>query len=252
MQTTIENESQFEMLKRLELSIDDHEALISYCRDKGIAFMSTAFDLTSVELLENLGLDIFKIPSGEITNLPYLRKIGKLRKRIIMSTGMADMGEIEDALDVLTESGTPKDSITVLHCNTEYPTTAADVNLKAMLTIRDAFRVKVGYSDHTRGIEVPVAAVAMGATVIEKHFTLDRTMPGPDHRASLEPHELRDMVIAIRNVERALGNGIKKPSRSEIKNKSAARKSIVASRNIKKGGIDRSVIHMNTGETNGR
>jgi N,N'-diacetyllegionaminate synthase len=230
-------ESQFEMLQKLQLDSGAHKELLEYCGDKGIIFLSTAFDLGSIDFLQKLGLEIFKIPSGEITNLPYLKKIGGLGKQIIVSTGMADLGEIEAALNVLTDAGTLKEDITVLHCNTEYPTPVEDVNLKAMLTIREAFGVQVGYSDHTRGIEVPVAAVAMGATVIEKHFTLDRTMPGPDHRASLEPHELRKMVIAVRNVEKAMGSGIKKPSRSELKNKAAARKSIVASRSIKKGEI---------------
>ena len=209
---------------------------ISIVRHKGIQFLSTPFDLESIDLLNRLGCEIFKIPSGEITNLPYLRKIAALKKRLILSTGMADLGEIEDALDVLTESGTPLDDITVLHCNTEYPTPFEDVNLRAMLTIRNAFPgISVGYSDHTLGIEVPIAAVAMGATVIEKHFTLDRNLPGPDHRASLEPHELAAMISAIRNIEKALGTGIKKPSPSELKNIPVARKSIVAAAPIKKG-----------------
>ena len=208
----------------------------SIVKHKGIQFLSTPFDLESIDLLNRLGLEIFKIPSGEITNLPYLRKLGALKKRLILSTGMADLGEIEDALDVLTESGTPLENITVLHCNTEYPTPFEDVNLRAMLTIRNAFPgISVGYSDHTIGIEVPIAAVAMGATVIEKHFTLDRNLPGPDHRASLEPHELTAMISGIRNIEKALGTGIKKPSPSELKNKPVARKSIVAAAPIKKG-----------------
>jgi N,N'-diacetyllegionaminate synthase len=191
-----------------------------------------------VDLLLSLGLEILKIPSGEITNLPYLRKIGKIGCKVIISTGMADLGEIEDALDVLTQSGTKLEDITVLHCNTEYPTPFEDVNLNAMLTIKKAFPgIKVGYSDHTLGIEVPVAATAMGAEVIEKHFTLDKSMKGPDHRASLEPDELKAMVKAIRNIEKSMGTGIKKPSPSELKNKPIARKSIVAARDIKKGEI---------------
>src|SRR3989338_3390260 len=235
--TTNADESQLEMIKKLELNADAHKGLIKYCRKKNIIFLSTPFDLDSIDLLNNLGLEIFKIPSGEIINLPYLRKIGGLKKRIILSTGMADMGEIEDALDVLTASGTPKEDITVLHCNTEYPTPFEDVNLNAMLTIRDAFKVKVGYSDHTLGIEIPIAAVALGARVIEKHFTLDKNMQGPDHKASLQPHELKNMVAAIRNVEKALGQGIKKPSPSESNNIPIARKSIVAAKSIKASEI---------------
>jgi len=229
------DESQLEMVKKLELDEKAHTKLYQYCQHKGILFLSTPFDLESIDLLNRLGLEIFKIPSGEITNLPYLRKLGALKKRLIMSTGMADLGEIEDALDVLTESGTPMENITVLHCNTEYPTPFEDVNLRAMLTIGHAFGVAVGYSDHTLGIEVPIAAVAMGATIIEKHFTLDRNLPGPDHRASLEPHELTAMISGIRNIEKALGTGIKKPSLSELKNKPVARKSIVAASPIKEG-----------------
>lgn len=234
---TEEDESQLEMVKRLELDINAHKELRGYCKGKGIIFLSTPFDLESIDLLNELGLKIFKIPSGEITNLPYLRKIGSLKKKIILSTGMADLGEIEDTLDVLIEAGTPRENITVLHCNTEYPTPMDDVNLLAMLTIKDAFKVKVGYSDHTLGIEVPIAAVSLGATVIEKHFTLDKNMPGPDHRASLEPDELKAMIKAIRNIEKALGGGIKKPSPSEIKNKSIVRKSIIAARDIQKGEV---------------
>jgi len=234
--TTGSDESQFEMVKKLELDETAHIQLYQHCQHKGIQFLSTPFDLESIDLLNRLGLEIFKIPSGEITNLPYLRKLGALKKRLILSTGMADLGEIEDALEVLTKSGTPLDNITVLHCNTEYPTPFEDVNLKAMLTIRNAFPgLSVGYSDHTNGIEVPIAAVAMGATVIEKHFTLDRNLPGPDHRASLEPHELSAMISGIRNIEKALGTGIKKPSPSELKNKPIARKSIIAAFPIKKG-----------------
>jgi len=235
VENTGNNESQYEMIKKLELSFDDFIELKKYCDEKEIMFLSTPFDDESIEFLNNLGIEIFKIPSGEITNLPYLRKIGKLRKKVILSTGMADLGEIEDALDVLINSGTKKENITVLHANTEYPTPFEDVNLKAMQTISCAFDVAVGYSDHTMGIEVPIAAVAMGARVIEKHFTLDRNLEGPDHRASLEPDELKAMVSAIRNIEKALGNGLKKPSRSEKKNIEVARKSIVAKRDIKKG-----------------
>ena len=225
------------MVKKLELSYDDFKVLKEYCDKLGIMFLSTPFDLESIDFLNELGLEIFKIPSGEITNLPYLEKIGKLGKKVILSTGMADLGEIEDALDILINNGTRKEDITVLHCNTEYPTPIEDVNLLAMLTIRDAFKINVGYSDHTLGIEIPIAAVALGATVIEKHFTLDRNMEGPDHKASLEPHELKAMINAIRNVEKALGDGIKKPSKSEEKNKIIVRKSIVAKRKIKKGEI---------------
>lgn len=235
--TTDAKESQFEMIKRLELGVGEHKELIDYCKNKYIVFLSTPFDLGSVDLLNKLGLEIFKIPSGEITNLPYLRKVGSLRKKIILSSGMADLGEIEDALGILMEAGTQKDNITVLHCNTEYPTPFEDVNLLAMLTIRDAFKVDVGYSDHTLGIEIPVAAVALGATVIEKHFTLDRNMEGPDHKASLEPHELKAMISAIRNVECSLGDGVKKTSTSEMKNRPIARKSIVAAKEIKKGEL---------------
>ena len=208
------------MIKKLELDAAAHQTLIDYCKKKNIRFLSTPFDLESIDLLNELGLDIFKIPSGEITNMPYLRKIGSLKKEIILSTGMANLGEIEDALDVLTGAGTKLKDITILHCNTEYPTPMQDVNLKAMQTIKYAFPgIHVGYSDHTEGIEVSIAAVAMGATIIEKHFTLDKNMEGPDHKASLEPDELKAMVNAIRNIEKALGNGIKKPSPSELKNK---------------------------------
>jgi N,N'-diacetyllegionaminate synthase len=235
-ETTGSDESQLEMVKKLELDEKAHIQLYKYCQHKGIQFLSTPYDLESIDLLSRLGLEIFKIPSGEITNLPYLRKLGALKKQLILSTGMADLGEIEDALDVLTESGTPIKNISVLHCNTEYPTPFKDVNLRAMLTIRNAFPgLSVGYSDHTIGIEVPIAAVTIGAAVIEKHFTLDRNLPGPDHKASLEPDELKAMVQAIRNIEKALGTGSKKPSPSESKNKLVARKSIVAAFPIKKG-----------------
>ena len=236
-QTTDSEESQFDMIKKLELDVETHKELISYCNSQNIMFLSTPFDRESIELLNNLGLEIFKIPSGEITNLPYLRHIGKLNKKVILSTGMADIGEIEDALDILIGAGTKKKNITVLHANTMYPTPMKDVNLKAMVTIGNAFDVAFGYSDHTLGIEVDIAAVAMGASVIEKHFTLDKTMDGPDHKASLEPDELEAMVKAIRNIEVALGSSIKKPSKSEISNMQIARKSIVAISNIKKGEI---------------
>jgi N,N'-diacetyllegionaminate synthase len=236
-QTTDKTESQFDMIKKLELDLDTHKELISYCKQKNIMFLSTPFDHDSIELLNDLGLEIFKIPSGEITNLPYLRHIGKLGKKVILSTGMADMGEIEDALDVLIVAGTKKENITVLHANTMYPTPKEDVNLKAMVTIGNTFDIAFGYSDHTLGIEVDIAAVAMGASIIEKHFTLDKTMEGPDHKASLEPDELKAMVKAIRNIELALGSSVKKPSKSEVPNMSIARKSIVAKTVIKKGEI---------------
>jgi len=229
--------SQFNMLKKLELGVETHRELIAYCNIKNIMFLSTPFDHDSINMLHALGLEIFKIPSGEITNLPYLRHIGKLDKKVILSTGMADVGEIEDALDILVASGTKKNNITVLHANTMYPTPMEDVNLKAMVTIGKTFDVTYGYSDHTLGIEVDIAAVAMGASCIEKHFTLDKTMEGPDHKASLEPDELKAMVKAIRNIELALGSSIKKPSKSEKPNMEVARKSIVASKSIKKGEI---------------
>ena len=231
------DETQFEMIKKLELDRNAHETLIEYCKQKDIQFLSTAFDHDSIDLLDQLNMPLFKIPSGEIINLPYLRHIGRMSKPIIMSTGMSSLEEVRDALNVLIESGAEKEQITILHCNTEYPTPMEDVNLKAMITIRDELGVNVGYSDHTLGIEIPIAAAAMGATVIEKHFTLDRTLPGPDHAASLEPHELKKMVSAIQNIEKAMGDGIKKSSPSEIKNMSIARKSIVAKKPIKKGEL---------------
>lgn len=234
-QTTNASESQYAMIKKLELDIAAHHELIAYCKTKNILFLSTPFDHESIELLNDLGMSIFKIPSGEITNLPYLRHIGSLGKKVIMSSGMADLGEIEDALDILAEAGTLKENISVLHATTEYPCPIDEVNLRAMQTIAAAFGIKAGYSDHTNGIEIPIAAAAMGATVIEKHFTLDREMEGPDHKASLEPEELIAMVKAIRNIEKALGNGIKKPSFSEAKNIAVARKSIVAACPIREG-----------------
>lgn len=233
--TTGVGENQFQMIKRLELDYDKHKELMDYCKVRGILFLSSPFDLESIDLLDNLGLEIFKIPSGEIINLPYLRKIGALKKRVILSTGMSNLGDIEKALDILKTEGTT--DVIVLHCNTEYPTPMEDVNLNAMNTIKDAFKVDVGYSDHTLGIEVPIAAVALGANVIEKHFTMDKNMEGPDHRASLEPDELKAMVEAIRNIELALGDGVKRLSESEKKNINIARKSIVANNSIKKGEI---------------
>ena len=235
--TTDAAESQLDMIKKLDLGYEAFVELKKYCEKKGIIFLSTPFDLDSIEFLDQLGLDIFKIPSGEITNLPYLRKLGSLNKQVIMSAGMADLKEVKEALDVLVSCGTDREGITILHCNTEYPSPFEDVNLKAMLSIRDELGVRVGYSDHTLGTEVSVAAVAMGAEVIEKHFTLDKNMEGPDHKASLEPDELKAMVQAIRNIEKALGNGIKKPSPSELKNKLIVRKSIVSARDIRKGEL---------------
>jgi N,N'-diacetyllegionaminate synthase len=234
-QTTNQSESQFAMLKQLELSAEMHEVLIAYCQKRNISFLSTGFDVQSVDYLASLGAERFKIPSGEITNLPYLRHVSRFGKQLILSTGMATLGEVEAALDALESAGTPRSRITVLHCNTEYPTPIQDVNLRAMCSIRDAFGVAVGYSDHTAGIEVPIAAVALGAAVIEKHLTLDRNLPGPDHKASLAPAEFVLMVRAIRNIEKAMGNGIKRPSQSEAKNKPIARKSLVAARAIVAG-----------------
>lgn len=217
--------SQYNMLRKLELSEEQHHELLHYSTSKGIKFLSTGFDEESVDFLDQLGIELFKIPSGEITNLPYLQHIAKKGKPVILSTGMANLSEIEAALSVIEEAG--QKEITILHCNTEYPTPMQDVNLKAMNTIGDAFKVKIGYSDHTLGIEVPIAAVALGATVIEKHFTTDRSLPGPDHKASLEPNELKAMVSAIRNIEKALsGDGRKKPTASELKNRGVGRKSI--------------------------
>lgn len=222
-----EDDSQLKMLRSLELNAAAHIELIAYCREKGIGFLSSAFDEESVDLLDQLGVPFFKVPSGEITNKPYLQHIAGKGKPVIMSTGMAFMSEIKDAIKVLTDSGLKREAITILHCNTEYPTSMQDVNLKAMVAIRDELGVSVGYSDHTLGIEIPIAAVSLGAKVIEKHFTTDRSLPGPDHKASLEPGELKAMVSAIRNVELAVeGNGIKEPSPSEINNINVVRKSI--------------------------
>ncbi len=234
--TTESNESQLEMIQKLELSREDHAVLIQECSAHGIGFFSTAFDFQSFDLLMELGcLEQIKIPSGELTNLPLLRYMSRFGKPLLLSTGMANLGEIEAAIEVVEAAGTPRRLITVLHCTTEYPTPMEDVNLRAMVAMKKAFGVNTGYSDHTPGIEIPIAAVALGATVIEKHFTLDRNLPGPDHKASLEPHELKAMVEGIRNIERALGDGVKRPSPSELKNKPIARKSLVAIRPIRAG-----------------
>ena len=232
---TTGDSSQQDMLKKLELSFDDFIKLKDYCKESGITFLSTPFDFDSIDFLNSIDIPFWKIPSGEVTNLPYLVKLAKTGKPVVMSTGMCNMEEIQTAIEILSSNGT-KD-IKLLHCNTEYPTPFGDVNLKAMQTIREAFHLEVGYSDHTKGIEVPIAAVALGATIIEKHFTLDRNMEGPDHKASLEPQELADMVRSIRNIEKALGTGEKTPSPSEKKNMPVARKSIVAKTIIKAGDI---------------
>lgn len=234
---TGKQESQFDMLKRLELSEADHQELVHYCQLKHIEFMSTPFDLQSIQFLNGLGVNRFKIPSGEITNYPYLKMVGSFNKEIVLSTGMASLADIEAALNLLIESGTDKDKITILHATTDYPTQMPDVNLRAMQTIAQAFKIKVGYSDHTPGIEVPTAAVALGASIIEKHFTLDKNLPGPDHKASLEPQELKAMVSAIRNIEIALGDGVKRASSNEQKNMQVARKSIVALTDIQQGDV---------------
>lgn len=234
-QTTDRAETQRAMLHRLELTPNMHQELIAHCASRRIKFLSTGFDIESVNLLVNLGQSIVKIPSGEITNLPYLRYVGRLCKEVILSTGMANLGEVEAALNALEVAGTPRERITILHCTTEYPTPMTDVNLRAMQTLQKAFGLRVGYSDHTPTIEVAIAAVAMGATVIEKHFTLDRRLPGPDHLASLELPELKQMVAAIRNIEQALGDGIKRPTLSETRNCRVVRKSIVANREIRVG-----------------
>ncbi len=233
--TTDESQSQLAMLRQLELTKEMHKTLIAFCDSRHIEFFSTGFDIESLNYLASLGTKRFKIPSGEITNLPYLRIVGSYGKSVILSTGMSTLGEIESALHEMEKAGTQRTQITVLHCNTEYPTPMYDVNLRAMCTIRDALGVAVGYSDHTPGIEVPVAAVALGATVIEKHLTLDRNLPGPDHKASLEPDEFAAMVRSIRNIEQSMGDGIKRPSSSEAKNKPIARKSLVAAKPIRAG-----------------
>jgi N,N'-diacetyllegionaminate synthase len=234
---TKNSESQFEMLRRLELSLENHQILIEYCISKNIGFLSTAFDLDSVDLLVSLGQRLFKIPSGEITNLPYLEKISQVAKKIIISTGMANMNEIGDAVAVFTSHGISKSNISLLHCTTEYPAPMSEVNLKAMLSIQSQFGMEVGYSDHTMGIEIPIAAVSLGAKIIEKHFTLDRKMSGPDHACSLTPHELKSMIQSIRNVELALGDGEKKATMSELRNINVVRKSIVASKKILAGEV---------------
>lgn len=233
LETTNKSESQYDMLKKLELTEQMHKELIKYCNMKNIMFLSTPFDIESIKMLAGLGLQIFKIPSGEITNLPYLREMAKQQKKVILSTGMSSMNEVSDAVKVLRDNGT--DDITLLHCNSQYPTPVSDVNLMAMVKMRGLFGIPTGYSDHTQGIEIPIAAVALGASVIEKHFTLDKNMEGPDHKASLEPHEIKQMVEGIRKIELALGNGIKKVTESEKSNAGIVRKSIVAAVNIKKG-----------------
>jgi N,N'-diacetyllegionaminate synthase len=230
-------ESQYALLKKLELSYEAHLTLIEHCHRCQIEFFSTGFDIPSIDMLMTLGMKRLKVPSGELTNLPYLRHIGDLGLPVILSTGMANLGEVERGIDILEAGGVGRQDITVLHCNTEYPTPMTDVNLRAMQSIQAAFGVKVGYSDHTTGIEVAIAAVGMGASIIEKHFTLDQNLPGPDHLASLEPLQLKAMVSAIRNIELALGDGIKRPSVSELKNKPIARKSIVAARPIRAGEL---------------
>lgn len=233
-----ESDSQYQMLKKLELSPDDHEVLIAYCKEKGIKFFSTAFDFDSIEYLNSLNLGLWKVPSGEVTNYPFLKRIAAYNEKTILSTGMCDIQDVRNAVDALYNNGLSKENLILLHCNTEYPTPFEDVNLKAMDALRKEFGVEVGYSDHTKGIEVPIAAVALGATVIEKHFTLDRTLPGPDHKASLEPDELKAMVSAIRNIEKAVGgDGTKHVSDSEHKNIAIARKSIIAACDIKKGEL---------------
>lgn len=232
---TKSDDSQLSMLKKLELSEQDHIELMAYCKQKGIKFFSTAFDMDSIEYLHSLNLGLWKIPSGEVTNYPFLKRIASYNEETILSTGMCDLEDVRSAVDALYKNGLSKKNLILLHCNTEYPTPYEDVNLKAMNELREEFGVEVGYSDHSKGIEVPIAAVALGASVIEKHFTLDRNMEGPDHKASLEPNELKAMVKAIRHVEQAIGDGHKKVSESERKNIAIARKSIVAACPIKKG-----------------
>ena len=235
MGTTKKEESQLDMCRAIHLPLTDYAPLKKYCDENEISFISTPFDLESIDVLAPLGMDFWKIPSGEITNLPYLKKIARLHQPVIMSTGMSNLGDIEAALKVLTDNGLIEDQITLLHCNTEYPTPYEDVNLRAMITLKEAFGVNVGYSDHTKGIEVSLAAVAMGATVIEKHFTLDCNLPGPDHKASLEPDELEQLIKSIRHLEKAFGSPVKQVSRSEKKNMTVARKSLIAAVDIKKG-----------------
>lgn len=235
LETTAKEETQYEMLKKLELDFNVHKELYEYCSKRGIMFLSTPFDLDSIELLNEFKVPIFKVPSGEITNYPYLRKIGLSRKEVILSTGMSTLEEIKEAIRVLKDNGTTK--ISILHCNTEYPTPMQDVNLNVITAMQKEFKLPIGYSDHTKGIEVAIAAVALGAIIIEKHFTLDKRMEGPDHKASLEPNELKEMVIAIRNIEKALGSYEKTPTLSEMKNIQIARKSIVAKADIKVGDV---------------
>lgn len=246
-----DDDSQYNMLKNLELSHEDHIELMTYCEQRNIKFFSTAFDVDGVHYLNDLGLELFKVPSGEITNYPYLKAIASFNKFVILSTGMCTEIEIKEAVDVLISEGLSIDKISILHCNTEYPTPMKDVNLMAMLSIQRNFGVEVGYSDHTLGIEVPIAAVALGAKIIEKHFTLDRTLPGPDHVASLEPNELKEMVKAIRNIELAIsGSGIKEPSKSEVKNISIARKSLHLNFDLPKGHViaDKDLIALRPGD----
>lgn len=231
------DETQHTMLRRLELSREEHVALVTHCRERGIRFLSTGFGVDAVDMLVELGVELLKVPSGEITNLLYLEHVGSRMLPVVLSTGMASLEEIQAALHVLQQAGTPRARITLLHCTTEYPTPLEDVNLRAMVTLHDSFGVAVGYSDHTMGIEVPIAAVALGAAVIEKHFTMDRTLPGPDHKASLEPAELTAMVSAIRGIERALGDGVKRPSPGETENRLVARRSLVAARAIRAGEV---------------
>ena len=244
------NETQFKMLSDLELSFDQAKKLNSYCKSKNIIFCSTPFDIESLNELNQINIPFIKIPSGEITNYPFLDKISKIRKPIILSSGMSNLDEIKNAINILTSGNIQKDDITVLHCNSEYPTPMKDVNLNAMKTISKDLGVKVGYSDHTLGIEIPIAAVALGACVIEKHFTIKRTLEGPDHKASLEPNELKKMIKSIRNIEKAMGDGIKKPSDSEIKNIEIVRKSIHLLKDVKKGEIikDSNLIMLRPGD----
>lgn len=235
IENTNNTESQYQMLKKLEIDKETHLELMEYCKEKNIMFLSTPFDIDSVHMLVELGIEIIKIPSGEITNLPYLREVARQKKKVILSTGMSNMQEVKEAVDIIRQNGS--EDITVLHCNTQYPTPMEDVNLRAMISMREELELPVGYSDHTQGIEVPIAAAAMGATVVEKHFTLDKTMEGPDHKASLEPDELSEMVKAIRNIEKALGDGNKNITESEKDNLSIVRKSIVAACRIEKGEL---------------
>lgn len=235
--TTDSNESQYDMISKLELSREEHESLIEECRRLDIGFLSTAFDHDSFEMLLQMGINQVKIPSGELTNLPFLRYVARLGMPMILSTGMANLGEVEAALEAIEEAGTPRSKVTVLHCTTEYPSPMMDVNLMAMVNMKAALGVDIGYSDHTQGIEVAIAATALGARVIEKHFTLDRGLPGPDHQASLEPHELKAMIDAIRNIEMAFGDGVKRPTLRELQNRAIVRRSIVASRRILAGEV---------------